>query len=291
MAAVSAPGYPYVAPPAVPPGRPKRRRWLIAVVVAWVLVLAGLAVWSVRNDPPTVPEQRDIAQALPVLQRAAGAMLAAAEGPGRAVELGVLRLAQGCRITPVRHGIEGTRDVTVYVQADQARRVLDAIAAGLPDGYRARVAQSGNGSRIALEADAGGYVAVDADTLADAQVFTLEASTGCRPLADTGPGSAVPSAGPPPTALTRALKALKTPTTGTPTARTIACPGGGNASTYTVDNVAAPADLGGVLQSAVHGATVVRADPRGWAYRTGADSVVITEDGGRLQVNATTACR
>lgn len=290
MAAVSAPGYPYVVPPVVPPGRPKRRRWLVIAVVAWIVALAGLAVWSVRNDPPTVPEQRDIAHALPVLQRAAGAMLAAAQGPGRAVALGALHLAEGCRITPVRHGIEGTRDVTVYVQADQARRALDAIAAGLPDGYRARVAQSGNGSRVALEADAGGYVAVDADTLADAQMFTLEASTGCRPIADTGPGSADPPAGPPPPALTTALKALGAPATGTPAARTVACPTNGNASTYTVDNLPTPADLGGALQPAVTGATVVRADPHGWAYRTGDESIVITEDGGRLQVNATTAC-
>jgi hypothetical protein len=290
MAAVSAPGYPYVAPPVAPPVRPKRRRWLVAVVVAWVLALTGLAVWSIRRDPPTVPEQRNIAQALPVLQRATGAMLAAAQGPGRAVLLGELRLARGCRITPVRHGIEGTRDVTVYVQADQARRVLDAIAAGLPAGYKARVAQSGNGGRVGLQADAGGYIAVDADTLADAQVFTLEASTGCRPVADTGPGSVGPSAGPAPAVLTAALKALGAPATRTPASRTIVCPSGAGAGTYTVDNLAAPADLGGALQSAVNGATVVRADPDGWAYRLGDDSVVVTEDGGRLQVSATTAC-
>ena len=291
MAAVSAPGYPDVAPPVAPPVRHGRRRWLVAIVAAWALVLTGLAVWSVRHDPPTVPDQRNIAQALPVLQRATGAMLAAAQGPGRAVTLGDLRLTRGCRITPVRHGVEGTRDVTVYVQADQARRVLDAIAAGFPAGYQARVAQSGNGSRIALEADAGGYIAVDADTLADAQVFTLEASTGCRPVADTGPGSVGPSAGPPPAVLTAALKALGAPTPRTLVGRTIVCPSGAVAGTYTVDDLAAPADLGGALQPVVTGATVVRADPHGWAYRVGDDSVVITQDGGRLQVGATTACR
>jgi hypothetical protein len=284
---VSAPGYPYIAPPV----RPKRRRWLVAIVLAWVLALTGLALWSIRNDPPTVPEQRDIAQALPVLQRAAGAMLAAAQGPGRAVALGELHLARGCRITPVRKGIEATRDVTVYVQADQARPVLDAIAAGLPDGYQARVAQSGNGSRIALRADAGGYVAVDADILADAQMFSLEASTGCRPVASTETGSKDPAAGAPPVVLAAALKALGAAASPSPAVSTIDCPGGGSASTYTVDNVRSPADLGGALQSVVQGATVARADPHGWAYRLGDDSVVVTEDGGRLQVSATTACR
>ena len=300
MAAVSAPEYPYGAPPVTPPVGSTRRRWLIVVVAAWVLVLAGLAVWSIRHDPPTVPEQRDIARALPGLQRAAGVMLAAAQGPGRAVVLGELHLARGCRITPVRDGVEGTRAVTVYVQADQARRVLDAIAAGLPDGYRTRVAQSGNGSRVELQADAGGYVAVDADTLADAQVFRLEASTGCRPVSDTEPESADPPAGSPPAVLATALKALGTPATPAPATpapatpapatRTIICPAGGNASTYTVGNLAAPADLGGALQAVFGGATVVRADPRGWAYRIGDDSVVVLEDGGRLQASVTTAC-
>jgi hypothetical protein len=38
------------------------------------------------------------------------------------------------------------------------------------------------------------------------------------------------------------------------------------------------------------GATVVRADPDGWAYRTGNDSVVVVADGPRLRVSATTAC-
>jgi hypothetical protein len=91
--------------------------------------------------------------------------------------------------------------------------------------------------------------------------------------------------------LTAALKALGAPATGTPVQRTIVCPSGAAAGTYTVDNLAAPADLGGALQSVVTGATVVRADPHGWAYRLGDDSVVVTEDGGRLQVSATTACR
>jgi len=290
MAAVSVPGYPYVAPPVAPPVRPKRRWWLIGIVVGWVLVLVGQAFWSVRNDPPTVPEQRDIARALPVLQRATGAMLAAADGTGRAVVLGELHLVSGCRITPVRDGIEATRAVTVYVQADQAPQVLDAIAAALPRDYRAAVAQSSGGTRVELQADAGGYVAIDADTPADEQVFTLEASTGCRPVDGAEPESPDPAARPQPATLTKVLAVLGASTVQTPAVRTVGCPGGGTAGTYTVDNLAAPADLGGALRPAMTGATVVRSDPRGWAYRLGSDSVVVIEDGGRLQVSTTTAC-
>jgi len=284
------PGYQYAAPPVGPPPRRKRRRWLVGIVVAWALVLAVLAVWSVRNDAPTVPEQRDIADALPVLERATGAMLAAAEGPGRAVVLGELRFAHGCRITPVRHGVEATRDVTVYVQADQARRVLDAIAGGLPPGYQARVAQARGGSRVGLHADAGSYVAIDADTLADAQVLTLEASTGCRPTAGTTLDSADPRAGNPPPAFAAVLRALGAAGDGSPSVSAVACPGGGAAGTYTVDGVPRTKDLGRSLEPVTGGATVVRADPDGWAYRTGNDSVVVVADGPRLRVSATTAC-
>jgi hypothetical protein len=236
-----------------------------------------------------VPDQRDIAQALPILQRATGAMLAAAQGPDRAVVLGDLQLDRGCRITPIRDGVEATRVITVHVQAGQARAALEAIAAALPADYRPDVAQSDRGTRVGLRADAGGYVGIDADTLAGSQVFTLEASTACRPAAPINPSDPAPAAEP--AVLPAALRALGARTARPPTVRTVACPGGGSASTYVVDNVAAPRDLGAALQPAIDGATVVRSDPRSWAYVLGGESVVVTEDGGRLQVSATTPCR
>src|SRR4051812_46619667 len=147
MAAVTVPGY-SSAPPEPQPVK-KRRWWLVGLVVGWILVVAGLGVRSVRNDPPTVPEQREIAQALPVLERATGAVLAAATaGNDRAVVLGDLRAARDCTITPVRRGVEATRDVTVYVAADRALNVLEEIAAALPDGYRAEAGDSSGGRRV-----------------------------------------------------------------------------------------------------------------------------------------------
>jgi hypothetical protein len=283
---VSVPGYPYAAPPFGPPPRGKRRWWLVAVVVAWVVVLAGLGLWAVRHDPPTVPEQRNIAEALPVLERATGAMLAAAQGPGRAVVLGELQVERGCRITPVRSGAEAVRDVTLYVPADQAGTALDEVAKGLPAEYRAHVAT--RASRVGLHADAGAYVAIDADSLADAQVLTLEASTGCRPDAAIAAESAGPPAGDPPPALTAVLRALGG--AGEPTVSAVGCPGGGTAATYTVDGVRPVRDLGSTLSSVTDGATVVRADPSGWAYRTGTDSIVVTAQADALRVTATTAC-
>jgi hypothetical protein len=286
MACVTVPGYPWAAPQAAPP---RRRWWLIGTVMVWALILGVVAIWSAGHDPPTVPEQRTIAEALPVLQQAVGAMLVAADGPGRVVVLGDTKLSGGCRITPVRDGVEATRDVTVYVQAGHARQALDAVAKGLPMGYHPHVAGAGKGSRVGLHADAGSYVAIDADTLANAQVITLEASTGCRPASRSVLDLANPQAGNPPIAFTAALRALGV--AGETTVTAIRCPDGGTAAAYTVERRSSPTDLGRSLEPALGGATVVRADPDGWAYRTGTDSVVVVRDDTTLHISATTSCR
>jgi hypothetical protein len=288
MACVTVPGYSSAAPPTVP-SRRSRRRWLVGGAAAWILILGVLAVWSAEHDPPTVPEQRTIAEALPVLQQATGAILVAASDPSRAVLLGRTQLRSGCRITPLRSGVEATREVTVYVQAGQARQALDAVAHGLPAGYRAHVAGAAKGARVGLHADAGSYVAVDADTLSNAQVITLEASTGCRPAAGTVLDMADPRAGDPPVSFTAALRAFGI--VGEPTVNAVRCPDGGTAATYTVDRRSPDADVGRSLAPVLGGATVVRADPAGWAYRTGSDSVVAVRDGANLRLSATTACR
>jgi hypothetical protein len=57
-----------------------------------------------------------------------------------------------------------------------------------------------------------------------------------------------------------------------------------------VDGVPAPRDLGRSLQDLVAGGTVVRAEPDGWAYRSGADSVVVVRVDATLRVSATTPC-
>lgn len=285
MAAVTAPPHLHPPPPPEPP--PARRPWLIGLVTAWIAAVAALGWWSVRQDPPTVPEQRDIAAALPVLQQATGAVLAAASaGADRAVVLGDLRIARNCALTPLRGGVEATREVTLHVPAGRALAVLEETAAALPAGYRAEAADSSGGRRVGLRADAGGFVAVDAVADADTQVVQVTVSTGCRPdaaVADS-PGQAVGS----PAALRAVLDALAG--SGRPRITEVACPDGGAARTYTVDGVPAPPDLGRSLQRVVAGATVVRAEPGAWAYRAGADSVVVTQDGEALRVSVTTGC-
>jgi len=272
-----------------PPQGNRRRRWLIAVVAAWSVIVAALGWWSVRNDPPTVPEQRSIADALPVLERATGAVMAAATGDDRAVVLGDLRVSRDCSVTPIRGGVEAVREVTVHVPVDRALPVLEEIAAGLPADFRAEAGDSSGGRRVGLHADAGGFVAIDAGANADTQVFQIEASTGCRPradLVDLSPSD--PPAASTPDSLRAALAALGA--TGAARVREVACPDGGTARTYTVDGVRAPRDLGHSLEPVVDDATVVRAEPAGWAYITGTDSVAIVADGDTVRVSATVAC-
>ncbi len=287
MTAVTAPPYVYPAPPPEPP--PTRRRpWLVGLVAAWIVAVAGLGWWSVRSDPPTVPEQRNVAEALPVLERATGVLLAAASaGPDRAVVLGDLRVSDDCNLTPVRGGVEATREVTLHVAPDRALPVLEAIAAALPADYGAEAAASSGGRRVGLQADAGGFVAIDAVADSSAQVVQVAVSTGCRPRADV----AVPAIGAPepPAAMRATLAALGGD--GEARATMTPCPDGGVGRTYTVDGVPAPRDLGRSLQGVVAGATVVRAEPAGWAWRTGPESVVVLKNGAALRVSVTTSCR
>jgi hypothetical protein len=230
-----------------------------------------------------VPEQRDIAQAVPELEKAAGAVFAAADGPGRAVVLGDLVIAEGCRITAVRDGAVAIRDITVHVRKGEARDALESIASGLPGAYEADVVAGRAGTRFSLHADAGNFIGIDADSDTAAEAVRVRVSSGCRPLAAEEVAPADPSAGPAPGALTSVLTLLGAPGDDA-VVSAVACPAGGVAGTYTVEGVAAPADVAERLTGDM------RDGPEVWAFRTGNDSVVVTRDGARLQISASTSC-
>jgi hypothetical protein len=277
-----------------PVKRVSRRRVLwVGLVAAWIVVVAGLGAWSVRHDPATVPDQRDIVAAVGDLQRAVGVVFAAADGESRAAVLGALEIAPDCRVTPVRRGMAADRDITVYVRAGEARAALDAIAAGLPPGYRAEMAEGRAGTRLSLHADAGNFVGVDSDAVAADKTLTVRVSTGCRPRGSTEPDRADPAAGVAPDVLDRVLAALGAPRApgATRAVQAVACPeGGGVAATYQVEGVAAPADLAERIRSVSAGGSPVRGDESAWVYRTGGDSVVVIPDEKRLTVSVSTAC-
>ncbi|MEV6849462.1 hypothetical protein [Actinoplanes sp. NPDC051411] len=283
--------------PPTQPDKRSRRRVLLWVVVAWGVVVGGLAAWGVWHEPATVPEQRSAEQALPAFRAAVGSLFAAAGGPGRAVVLGGLQVQSGCRVTPVRHGVALTRDVTVYVRAGEQRADIEAIAAGLPGGYKAQVTASRGGTQFTLHADAGSFIAVDLQADVGDSALTVEVSSGCRPVGDAGVDRADPSVGPAPAALQAVLTLFGVPgptsaadTPGKVTTQGVGCPRGGTAGTWSVGAVKAPGDWRKRLGAVASGSAVVRSDPTRWAYRTGGDSVVVVSDGTGLRVSVSSSC-
>lgn len=265
------------------------RRWLIAAVVFWILVVTGLGLWSVWNDPATVPEQRSAAEAMPVLEEATGAIFAAATaGDDRVVELSEVRVRRDCSLTPVRSGVEATRDVLVHVRGDGALAVLKQIASALPAGYQARAGASSGGRRVGLEADAGGFVAIDARGDASAQQLLIEATTGCRPAGELRLSPA--ESAPPPARVQSVLGALGQARSAAAGVSKVACPDGGSGRTYTVDGVPAPGNLDQALRPVIGDAPVVRGEPAAWAWRAGDEGVSVVKSGNALRVSLTTPC-
>jgi hypothetical protein len=256
------------------------------VVTAWALVLVVLAIVSQRQDRPTAAEQRDVDAAMPAVDRAAGALLAAM-GPDPVFAIGPLLVTPDCPVTPVRAGAEVTRDITVYARAGEAPAILDAIGAALPAGYGAEVTHRRGGTVHVLHADAGDFIAVRG-TVADG-VITLRADAGCRPLDGPVPVP-MPSTGTPAVALAEVLSALDLSEPSSATAESVACPGGTTARTVAADGMPPPVDLGTALRPLTAGATVVAADPARYAFRVNGMATVVTVADGWVQVRASTAC-
>ncbi|GIM93577.1 hypothetical protein Ato02nite_053700 [Paractinoplanes toevensis] len=248
-------------------------------------MLGGLSVWSVGHEKASVPEQRDIADAVPELQQAAGVLITAADGDGRALVLGGLELIGNCRITPLRSGVVAARDLTVYVPEGAARTALEAIADGLPPGYRAELASDKGGTRLGFHADAGNFIGIDGKAEATAKVLTLRLSSGCRPDSDRIPGETDPDAGAPPAAFQAVLAALGGGTAA-PEVQAVNRPDGGVAASWSVE-LDEPADLAGRLRTVSAGAALLRSDASAWAYRAGDTSVVVVPDGKNVRVTAT----
>jgi hypothetical protein len=292
MAAVTGPGN--GAPP--PDTGPGRRRWLRIVAGVWAAVLLAAVFWSVRTDPPTVPEQRDIAQALAGLRGASGAVVAAAQDERWVLSLGELRF-EDCSITPAWGGRAASREVKLYVPEGDARTALDTIADGLPADYSAGVLASRGATRLSLFADAGEHVGIEAEAHSSDQVLTVRVFTGCRPdVTDLDPAD--PAAGPVPDLLRSTVAGIAGNTgeagigggTGEDTvSRAVACPDGGTLSAFVADAGPAVHDSG--PRGLPDGTTPLWTDASGWAYRIGSESVVITTDRDRFRATVTTACR
>ncbi|MFC5921737.1 hypothetical protein [Micromonospora vulcania] len=273
---------PSTGPAAPAPAR--RRRWLLVASVVWAVLLAVLTWTSVRDDPPTVREQRSLDQAGPVADRAAGELVRAAGAAGL-LELGPVRIESGCRVTPFADGRTLRREVGVLAPAGTERAVLTGIADRLPADWRAVVGPGLDG--LELRADAGDFVAVEGRPTGDGRV-RLTIDTGCRPV---GAGHTPPAAavGEEAAALTAALRALDQPADAAPELVTASCPGGALARTVRSVVGPGPATSPGGLAPLAGGSPLLDHPPV-YAYRAGPVTVLadLTPDAGR--VTATVGC-
>ncbi|WP_345512818.1 hypothetical protein [Phytohabitans houttuyneae] len=175
------------APPPSPPSR--RGHWLLVVAVAWAVAIGVLAYVSVRNDPPTVRDQRTTGEARPLVDRAVGE-LAVAAGSDAVLSISGYEVTGGCRITPLRSGETLERDVTIYTSQTDGPALLDRIADRLPSSYEAGVRHGQE--HDTLRADAGEFVSVRGGVTAPGVVI-LTVGTGCRPPAPLGVEAPAPT--------------------------------------------------------------------------------------------------
>ena len=190
------PYLPYEPPPAPSPRSPRARRALIAVTVAWGLLLAGTGIWYSLHGRPTAREQTTVARAEPVATQAIEDVVRAA-GPSVVPAVSGFTKVADCSVTPARGGADYQRVVSLYTPSGTEAALLDRIAAGLPARYHAAAYHSPGGAVHTLSADAGYYVAVTGSVLS-AGLVSVRADTGCRtlghqPAADPTTG---PTAGP-----------------------------------------------------------------------------------------------
>ncbi|MEE6311289.1 hypothetical protein V1634_31115 [Plantactinospora veratri] len=271
-----------------PPTPPRQRRWLLVGLVGWGVLLLVLTVVSVYRDEPTVPEQRSIEQAEPVLDRALGELVAAA-GPDVAVEIAAGRTPDDCELTVVRDGAALEATVLVHAPDADVPALLDRIADRLPAAYRAGVRHSADGSRHTLRADAGEFVAVEGGQ-AGPGLVELTVRTGCRPVSGDPDDRAVPPlppADPDPLQVLGALGATEP----TPVALAAAhCPGQGTAWTAHAAGRGTPAGPPSAALPRPPGAVVVADTTELYAYRSGPVSVVVESGEGRIRVAVSRGC-
>ncbi|MFY1596716.1 hypothetical protein [Micromonospora sp. WMMD737] len=273
------------APP-TGPGRPAAPRrwlpWLLAGTVAWAVLLAALTWLSVRNDPPTVREQRTLTEAGRVVDRAVGALVAAA---GETAVLTPPVVDRGCRVTPFAAGADLSRGVDVFVAAGGEATLLEQVAGRLPADWRAGVRVTSSGPR--LRGDAGEFVTVSGGVAGDGRV-RLTVDTGCRPVGDGYDVPVTGAAGAEADALEEALRALGAPAGPALEMVTAPCPGGGTARSARSAGVPAPASPAAALAPVTR--LPVLDDPQAYAYRRGPVTVVADLSGDRAVVSASTGC-
>ncbi|MFF5234084.1 hypothetical protein [Dactylosporangium sp. NPDC000521] len=260
-----------------------KRRWIIAVTVAWALVVAGLAYFSSRHGTPTSRDQTTIAQGLPIVDGALG-RIAAALDPATSVTAlgGYTRVDRSCRVTSAREGTRFERVLLVYVKQGTEPDVLDRIKAALPASYDAHLVSGP--SNHSLSADAGGFVSVRGSVIQPGQLRFI-GDTGCR-VQDAAVEEATPQSQTANRAPVQAvLDTLKQTASQWRTHR-VTCPGGG--TLWTVEAVTT--GDGAASRATVPASAVVLDEPKLFAFRAGEAGVALRVDGSELHITSTAGC-
>ncbi|MGW0501605.1 hypothetical protein [Micromonospora sp. NPDC003241] len=277
-------GFPPPAGPRPPAPEPRWPRWLIVATVAWAVLLAGLTWRSARQDPPTVREQRTLAEAGPVVDAAIGELVAASWGAVPA--LVAPEVDRGCRITPFAEGAELVRAVDLAVPVGEERAALQEISDRLPTAWRSGVRVTSEGPR--LRADAGEFVTVLGRPVSDGRI-RLTADTGCRMVGDDYSAPGTGAAGAEVGALTEALRTLGGTATEPDEVVAAPCPGGGSARTVRSAAGALPTSPQATLAPLAGGTPVVDTSEV-YAFRRDGVAVLADLGAGEVVLAATTGC-
>ncbi|GAA1771719.1 hypothetical protein [Luedemannella helvata] len=274
----------YYAPPApvAPPPRP--RRWLVVLTVAWAVVLAGAALWSVRYDGPTDREQTTVGEAKATADRLAADVVVAA-GPGVVADVGTFGAGEDCRISLARRGLRHSRVIDLFTAPGAEQRLIQTVAAGLPAAYGASAAGTAEAPR--LRADGGNYVLLTGTSTGPGLV-RLTIDTGCRQKSDvTAEPTAAPAAAR--AAVTEVLTALGSPAVAW-RSTALTCPNGRPLWTVAASGPATgvPAALDTALARVATTPVVAAPDRLAWRAADLSVSAHTTLD--TVTVAATTAC-
>ncbi|MEV0460673.1 hypothetical protein [Catellatospora methionotrophica] len=164
------------APEAAPQPQPTppARRYLWPVLVgAWALLLLVLAIWSARNDPPSLRDQTTAASAKATIDQVVGQVTAGVPAGWTIQDKGYAEKA--CSLSAAREGVALTRTLTVSGPVGGESATVEALAATLPDA----VTRPADGPKEGFYHDAGNYVAVRGKVLGEGAV-SVDLSSGCR---------------------------------------------------------------------------------------------------------------
>jgi hypothetical protein len=164
------------APEAAPqpqPTPPARRHLWTVLVTGWALLLLVLAVWSARNDPPSLRDQTTAASAKATIEEVVGQVTARVPAGATIQDKGYAEKA--CSLSAARDGVSVARTLIVSGPTGGESAMIEALASALPDA----VTRPADGPKEGFFYDAGNYVAVRGKVSGEG-IVTVDLNSGCR---------------------------------------------------------------------------------------------------------------